>query len=230
MSKLYTALHQCVYSYLDSSCRHKQNTAGTSVWNCFYTEALDGKGSWEVDTFILLSPPYPNSQGAVCTHVHFWVAHGELAVLTNVGIQTDNIHIMDFFPLLYTVVRFRGLGSTPVQGISNIYWRILYIGVRAKFIFQVRIITQEFSKLTAPDRNNLITSVSDFLTSLESPHTDSAKFLQCSRRAYVDWAYIVTRAKSTLGTQRLPSSLHSTRRLSQFVPQVNVPPAHYRHE
>ena len=50
-----------------------------------------------------------------------------------------------------------------LTGISNIYWRILYIEVRRLFIFEVRIITQEFSKLAPPDRNNLITSVFDFL-------------------------------------------------------------------
>jgi len=70
---------------------------------------------------------------------------------------------MDFFPLLDPLVGFCGLGSNPVQGISNIYWRILYVGLRAKFIFEVRIVAQDFSKLTPTDRNNLITNVSDFL-------------------------------------------------------------------
>jgi len=91
------------------------------------------------------------------------VTYMELAVLTNVGVQTDNVHIKDFFPLLDFVVCFCGLGSIPVKGISNIYWRMLHIGVRAKFILEARIITQEFFKLSPPDRNNCITSVSYFL-------------------------------------------------------------------
>ena len=64
--------------------------------------------------------------------------------------------------MIEPVVCFRGLGSTPVQGISN-YWGMLYIGVRAKFNFEVRIVVQEFSKLAPPDRNKFITSVSYFL-------------------------------------------------------------------
>ena len=35
--------------------------------------------------------------------------------------------------------------------------------MRAKFIFEVPIVAQVFTKLTPPDRNNLITRVSDFL-------------------------------------------------------------------
>ena len=44
-------------------------------------DALDGTVSWEVETYISLSPSYP-----VCTHVNFRVHYSELAVLTNVGI------------------------------------------------------------------------------------------------------------------------------------------------
>ena len=66
------------------------------------------------------------------------------------GIQPDNIHIKNLFPLLYTVVGFSGLGSTPVQGISSVYWRILYIGLRENIIFEVRIVAQEITKLTPP--------------------------------------------------------------------------------
>jgi hypothetical protein len=53
----------------------------------------------------------------------------ELAAIKNVGVQAANIHITDFFPMFESVACFRGLGSTPVQGLSNIYWRMLYIGV-----------------------------------------------------------------------------------------------------
>ena len=42
MFQLYTAPHQSVYSCLDSLCRQKQNTAGTSVQSCFNMEGLDG--------------------------------------------------------------------------------------------------------------------------------------------------------------------------------------------
>jgi hypothetical protein len=110
-------------------------------------EAPDGTVSWEVEPYILLSHPYPNSQGTFFTDIHFRVTYKELAVPTNVGVQTDNIHITDFYPLLDSVVRFRGIGSTTVQGVSNIYWRMLYIGVRAKFIFEDRIVTQDIFKI-----------------------------------------------------------------------------------
>jgi len=40
---------------------------------------------------------------------------------------------------------------------------MLYIGVRTNFIFEDRIVTQDFSKLKLPDRNNIISSVSYFL-------------------------------------------------------------------
>jgi len=91
------------------------------------------------------------------------VTHGKLAVLTDVWVQTDDIYIMDFFSLLNFVVCLCGLGSTPVQGISDIYWRILDIGARKEFNFEVRIFTQEFSKLAPPDENNFITSVFNLL-------------------------------------------------------------------
>jgi hypothetical protein len=83
------------------------------------------------------------------------VTYRELAVLTNVGVQTDNVHITDFFPLLHFIVCFCDLGSTPVQGISNIYWGMVYIRVRAKFILEARIIAQEFFKLASPDRKTV---------------------------------------------------------------------------
>ena len=51
----------------------------------------------------------------------------------------------------------------PEQGIPNIYRRGFHIGVRSKFILKARICAQQFSKLATPDRNNIITSVFDFL-------------------------------------------------------------------
>ena len=95
--QLYTSPHQSVYSCLGTSRRHKQNTKGISVWICSYTEALN-------DSFLgggylhLIIPSLPKQ--SVCTNVHFRETHAKLAVLTDVGVQTDNIHIMDFFPCL----------------------------------------------------------------------------------------------------------------------------------
>jgi len=85
--------------------------------------------------------PSQSVRRTVCTHVHFWVAHRKFPILTNVRVQTDNIHIMDFFPLLNSAISFCGLSSTPVQGIADIYSRILHIGVRGKFIFKAWILT-----------------------------------------------------------------------------------------
>ena len=65
--------------------------------------------------------PIQTVRETICTRIHFRVTNKELAVLTNVGVQTDNVHITDFFPLLNSVVCFRCLGSTPVQGISIIF-------------------------------------------------------------------------------------------------------------
>jgi len=70
--------------------------------------------------------------------------------------------MVDLLPVLGSVICFISNCSTPIQIISNIYWRILQIGVRAKFILKAMTFTQQFSKLTPPDRNNLITSVFDF--------------------------------------------------------------------
>jgi len=72
----------------------------------------------------------PNMQRAVCTYGLFRVTNRKLAVLTGVGVQAENIHIMDFLLLLESVVGSRDLVSNPVQVIWNIYWKILYMGVR----------------------------------------------------------------------------------------------------
>ena len=73
--------------------------------------------------------PSQTVRGLVCNHVHSRVTHRKLAVLADVGVQSDDIHIIDFFPLLNSVICFCGLGSTPVKGISDIYWRIFDKGV-----------------------------------------------------------------------------------------------------
>jgi len=96
--------------------------------------------------------PYPNSQR---DSLHPRTLSG--------GPREYCIYIVDHLPFLVSVTCFSSFGSTPVQGISNIYWRGLHIGVRTNFIFKARIFAQYFSKLTPPDRNNLITSVFEFL-------------------------------------------------------------------
>jgi len=108
-----------------------------------------------------------------------------------------NIHIKDFLPLLESVVCFRGLGSTPIQGISIIYWRMLYISVRANFILEARIVKQVFLKLAPPRSKQLYEKRLLFIaTSLVSLHTDWAEFPRLYRWAYVDSPYINTRAKT----------------------------------
>ena len=63
-------------------------------------------------------------------------------MFTKVGVQTYNVHIVDLLPFLDTVIYIASFGPTPVQGISNIYWRVLNIVVRATFIFKARIFAQ----------------------------------------------------------------------------------------
>jgi hypothetical protein len=46
------------------------------------------------------------------------VTHRKFAIFTNVGVQIDNIHIRDFFPLFDFVVCFGGFGSTPHKASS----------------------------------------------------------------------------------------------------------------
>jgi hypothetical protein len=72
--------------HLSSSVSVQQKTTGTSVWIRSYLEGLDVTVSWEVESYILLSPPYP-VRGRVCTHAHFRVTYRELAVLKNVGVR-----------------------------------------------------------------------------------------------------------------------------------------------
>jgi len=89
---------------------------------------------------------------------------------------------MVFFLLLDFVAHFLGIGCNPEQSISNIYWRIIPIGVLRKF-FLGRIVTHEFSKL-APESK---LTFRFFATSLVSSHTGTAEFLQGCRWAYLDW-------------------------------------------
>ena len=71
MFQLYIPPHECVYSCLGSLCRHKQNTTGTSVRCCSYTEALDETISWDVETYISIFPLYPKSVGQSATTYTF---------------------------------------------------------------------------------------------------------------------------------------------------------------
>ena len=80
-----------------------------------------------------------------------------------------------FSPSL-TVICFSSLGSTPVQGITNINVRVLDIGVQTKFIFKAKSVTQQFSKLAPSYRNDVVTSVFDFL---QPRHSFLMPVLQC---------------------------------------------------
>lgn len=50
-------------------------------------------------------------------------------------VQTYNVHIVDLLAFLDSVTCFASFGSTPVGGISNIYWRVFHIRVRVTLIF-----------------------------------------------------------------------------------------------
>jgi hypothetical protein len=78
-------------------------------------------------------------RGTVCTHVHFRVLNRKFTIFTDVGVQTDYINVWDFFPFFDSVPCFCGFGSTPVQGMGNINWRVLYIGVRTELNFKSMI-------------------------------------------------------------------------------------------
>ena len=82
-------------------------------------------------------------RGTVCTHVHFRVTRWNLTIFTNVRVQTYNFHIVDLLPL-DCLICSNSFRSTPVQGISNIYWKIIHIRLRAKFIFKSSIFAQVF--------------------------------------------------------------------------------------
>jgi len=55
-------------------------------------------------TLHLIIPSLSKVRGTVCTHVHFRVAHRKLTIFTNVRVQTDHIHISDFFRILDYVI------------------------------------------------------------------------------------------------------------------------------
>ena len=78
------------------------------------------------------------------------------------GTDWSHPHI-GFLPHPWLCNTFSSLGSTPVQGITNINRRFLHIGERKSSFFKARSVTQHFSKLASPDRNNIVTSVFDFL-------------------------------------------------------------------
>jgi len=92
--------------------------------------------------------PVQTDRGTVYTYVHVRVSQGKLAIYTNLGVQTYNVYIVELLPFLASVICFSSFGSTPVQGISNIYWRILHIVLRKKLILKVRIFIKKFSKHT----------------------------------------------------------------------------------
>jgi len=101
--------------------------------------------------------------GTFCTDVQFRVAQGKIVIFANVGVQSYKVHIVDHLPFLDSVILFSSFGATSIKGISNIYKRILYTGARAIFISKARIFAQRVPNVTLPDRDNLITSVYDFL-------------------------------------------------------------------
>jgi len=45
-------------------------------------------------------PSLSKVRGTVCIHIHFRVTYRKFAILTNVEIQTNNIHIVDILPCL----------------------------------------------------------------------------------------------------------------------------------
>jgi len=76
--------------------------------------------------------PTQTVRGTVYTYVHVRVGQGKLAIFTNLGVQTYNVYIVELLTFHASVICFSSFGSTSVQGISNIYWRILHIVVRTK--------------------------------------------------------------------------------------------------
>ena len=155
--------------------------------------------------------------GAFCTHIHFRVTRGKLVIFTNVGAQVYNVHIVDFLPFLDSVIYFGSFDSTPVQGISNIHWRVLNIGVQIKFIFKARIFGQQFSNFTPADRNNLTTSVFDYL---QPRFGVLIRVLQSSFNltdVFVSIGHVKTpMPKAPRGSPRLHSSLRSSHKFSHY--------------
>jgi len=107
--------------------------------------------------------PIETDRSNVCTHVHSRLSLGKLAIFTNVVVLTCNVNIVDLLPVIDSLICFSSFGSLPIQGILNIYSRVLHICVRAKFIFKDTVFEQQFSKLKPPNRNNHITRDFDFL-------------------------------------------------------------------
>ena len=55
------------------------------------------------------------SGGAACTHIHFRVAYRKLSIFTNIRVQSNHIHIVNFFPRPNFVICFCYLSSTAYK-------------------------------------------------------------------------------------------------------------------
>jgi len=64
-------------------------------------------------TLHLMIPSLSIVRGTVSTHLHFRVTQWKLAIFTNVGVQTYNVHILNLLPFLDYVIYFASFGSTP---------------------------------------------------------------------------------------------------------------------
>jgi len=152
--------------------------------------------------------PTQTIRGAFCTHAHFRVTRWILAIIT------DNVHVVDLLCRLDSVICLCDFSSTPVQVISNIYWRVFNIGVRTKFIFKARIFAQQFPKHIPPDRINIITGVLDFLQPRFVSSYLFCEFSSVFADGSVSILHAVTLSKSTRSTQTFHSSLHSKHQIS----------------
>jgi len=154
--------------------------------------------------------PIQTVKGTVCIHARFRATRRKLAIFTNVRVQADNFHVEDLLSGLDSVICVSGFSSSPIEGISNIYWRVFNIGVRTKFIFKARIFEQQIPKLIPPDRNNIITGVLDFLLHRFSFFISILRiFHGLCRWVCVDWACKYTHSKSTRSNRKFHYSLHS---------------------
>ena len=106
-----------------------QITMGTSVWICFCAEEQDD--SFLGGKTLHFTIPFLFKQSVGHSAPMFtsgWpTGYFYICVFINEGLQTDNIHIPDLFPLLDSVLCFSGFDCTPVHGILNITtaWRVL---------------------------------------------------------------------------------------------------------
>jgi hypothetical protein len=65
--------------------------------------------------YLIFDDPLPikTVRETVCTHVNFRLPPRKTCIFTNVGEQTDNIHIVDYFPLLNSASCSSGFDSSP---------------------------------------------------------------------------------------------------------------------